>query len=438
MSIHHVVALAGLFLGLTTASSASSGPLPPSQDPWYTAPLGYENVEPGSVLRVRLAPESLTEVIGNASAAYNILYRTTDSLYKPTWAVTTLLVPELGPNSTAAKVFNQSALLSYQVPYDSADLDASPSYSIYQTNAVGLLGEGLGLGLFVSVPDYEGPLASFTSGVISGHATIDSVRAVLSLGLGLDVKSPRVALWGYSGGALASEWASELLEPYAPELSGTVLGAALGGLTPNVSSVLESIDGTSNAGLAPSAFLGLISQFPQQQQYFLSQLKTTGPRNEMGFLAARNFTVKEAAAAYAGQNIGDYFKNGDTIFKELISFNIVNRDGIMGYHGVPRIPLFLYKSVKDEISKISDTDALVEKYCQVGANIRYERNSVGTHAQEATSSLETAVQWLAAVLTGQYSSHYSTVGCTILNVTRESTGAVLKREDVPDTVFNLW
>ena len=72
----------------------------------------------------------MTRITGNSSATYNILYRTTDSQYKPTWAVTTLFVPKLGANSTAATLFNQSALLSYQIIYDSADLNASPSFAL--------------------------------------------------------------------------------------------------------------------------------------------------------------------------------------------------------------------------------------------------------------------------------------------------------------------
>jgi hypothetical protein len=111
----------------------------------------------------------------------------------------------------------------------------------------------LAKGWFVNVPDYEGPLASFTAGVMSGHATLDSVRATLSLREtlpGLDLpEDTRYAMWGYSGGALASEWAAELQVQYAPELNFS--GAALGGLTPNVTSVLMAINKSYAAGLAP-------------------------------------------------------------------------------------------------------------------------------------------------------------------------------------------
>ncbi|KAH6871198.1 secretory lipase-domain-containing protein [Thelonectria olida] len=415
MALRCVLAFASLCLAIAAGHTSnlhkyatSSGPLPPSEDSWYTAPAGYEKTEPGTVLRLRPALGNLTQITGNTSASYNILYRTTDSQYRPAWAVTTLFIPELGPNSTAQLMFNQSVLVSYQVPYDSADINASPSYSLYSTQAPHPIGASLGLGLFVSIPDFEGQLASFTAGVFSGHATIDSIRAVLSLGLGLNTTSPRVALWGYSGGALASG------VQYAPELSETIVGAALGGLTPNITSVLESISGADWAGLAPGSILGLSSQYPEVQEYLISQLKTSGPHNKTGFLAAEDMDVNETFLTYAGDNITDYFKNGMATFLDPKVQTIINRDGIMGYHGVPQVPIFAYKAIHDEISKVADTDILVERYCQVGANILYQRNSIGTHTEDFLYSLPAAAEWLAAVLTGSQ-------GCTTQNVTRNST-----------------
>lgn len=196
------------------------------------------------MLKIRPAPGNLTHITCNCSATYNVMYRTTDSRYKPTWAVTTIFVP-------VEPVTPVSALLSYQIPYDSAFVDASPSYAMYSGVSVDV-NASLAKGWFVSVPDYEGPLASFTAGVMSGHATLDSIRAIQELGeLGILnlTQDARYAMWGYSGGALASEWAAELQVQYAPELN--ISGAALGGLPPNVTSVLISINKGYAAGLAP-------------------------------------------------------------------------------------------------------------------------------------------------------------------------------------------
>jgi Secretory lipase len=214
---------------------------PPSQDSWYlNPPVGFEFTTPGTILRIRKAPGSLSATTANSSAAYNILYRTTDSRYEPTWAVATLFIPALGAPHSGRY------LLSYQIPYDNADVDGSPSYQMYTPNwTPTAISTALGRGWHVLTGDYEGPLASFTAGAMSGHAVLDGVQAVLSGGcastFGL-LPSVKYALWGYSGGALASEYATELQQDYAPELD--FVGAAMGGLTPNATSVRDTVEGT--------------------------------------------------------------------------------------------------------------------------------------------------------------------------------------------------
>ena len=106
--------------------SSSAKPLPPSQDPFYTAPKGFEKTAPGTILRIRHAPGNITTVVANSSAAYNIVYRTTDSNYKPSFAVTTLFVPFKNLTSNS-----KSSLLSIQIPYNSLWVDTSPSYAVY-------------------------------------------------------------------------------------------------------------------------------------------------------------------------------------------------------------------------------------------------------------------------------------------------------------------
>ena len=65
-------------------------------------------------------------------------------------------------------------------------------------------------GRMVSVPDFEGPLAAFGLCVRAGYAVLDSVRAVLSSEHVSDAAVARYALWGYSYGSAASEFAAEL------------------------------------------------------------------------------------------------------------------------------------------------------------------------------------------------------------------------------------
>ncbi|KAK0750914.1 secretory lipase-domain-containing protein [Schizothecium vesticola] len=398
--------------------TSSPYPLPPSLDPWYRAPdaVAWQPTPPGTVLKVRAAP-FLNRTIGNALTAYQILYRTTDSQHDPSWAVTTLLVPVWQARcSTTATHLCAHAVLSYQIPYDTCNVDASPSYGLNVVGEpYGEIRDALGLGWFVSVPDYEGPLASYAAGLQAGHATLDSVRAVMQVAgvFGLRMDVAKVALWGYSGGALASEWAAELAGQYAPKL--VIAGVALGGLTPNVTSVTDYINGGECAGLIPAGLLGIASQHPEAYWWILSRLK---PATAAKFLSVRYMTAAQSIAAFWGENIYDYFVGGWADLRAARVMKMMyNVDGYMGYHGVPRMPVFVYKAVNDELSKVDDTDALVDRFCKVGANILYHRNTAGGHNEELVNGRQRAFAWLSSVLDGSYDEVYSTMGCTVVNVT---------------------
>lgn len=415
-----------LLVGLTTILSLSSAlptliestqssPLPPSQDPFYTAPANYEAAKPGEILRIRTAPGNLTSIITNSSKAYNILYRTTDSHQHPSWAVTTLYAPITSTNiSPDPAAGSNKALLSYQIAYDTADVDSSPSYSFYTDPVLEDITASLGRGWWVNVPDYEGPLASFTAGAQSGHATLDSIRAVLSANLGLSPKS-RYAIWGYSGGALASGWAAELQGEYAPELK--FAGVALGGTPARTESVLGAVNGGVFAGLIPAAFLGLSTQHRALYELVHEKTKIEGVFNRTYFLAARDFSTNECLAVFAFQNITDYFIHGQVDLETPAVKQTFTSDGLMGYHRVPNAPMFVYQAVEDDVASAEETDILVERYCSRDANILYQRNSVGNHFGEVVNGRPRAVAWLSSVLDGSYESKYRSKGCTVQNVT---------------------
>jgi hypothetical protein len=160
----------------------------------------------------------------------------------------------------------------------------------------------LWFGFFLNIPDYKGHNASFAAGVMSGHATIDSVRAALSFGQNFNLSTNASAgLWEYSGGAFASEWAAELQVQYAPEVN--FIGTALGGLTPNITAVLLKIDGTDFAYLIPNAVIGLTSQYPNARAELKAKLNPTGPYNASTFLSV----LECGGLLFNGQNITNYF-----------------------------------------------------------------------------------------------------------------------------------
>lgn len=419
----HIVSL--WFTMCVAALSQHSHPVPPSRDPWYKAPADWESKPPGTILRSRKAPGNLSAIIGNASEAYNLLYRTTDSRFQPSWAVTTILVPS---SPTISKNDTLGNIVSYQIAYDSADVDASPSYAMYTADEDSRLtnfpsdniyiSELLSKGWYVNVPDYEGPLGSFGAGVMSGHATLDSVRAILSAQLAIGDGSFQYALWGYSGGGLASGWAAELCVQYAPELNFS--GVVLGGAATNFSSIFNAVDGTAAAGLLPAALVGLTSQFPDARNELIEHLNTDGPFNATSFLTTENLTFAEELAVFAGHKIEDYFVDGQFPLTLPRVAKAAYSNTYLGYNGVPPMPVFGYKAIEDRLAMVEVTDLLFERYCEVGANVLYERNTVGGHVAEIINGAPRSVNWLASIFEGTYNL---TSGCLFRNVTVNITSA---------------
>jgi hypothetical protein len=406
-----------LFVTLSFFMAASfayeSQPLPPSQDPFYRPPPGYELTPPGTILRLRTAAGNLTTVTGNCSVAYNILYRTTDSNYQPAWAVTTLFMP------TTLNSTNHTSLLSYQIPYNSASVDGSASYLLYGGGYPDI-GVALGQHWAVNVPDFEGPQASFGLGLSEGHAVLDSIRAVQSDPSSPLIKSQRhgirTALWGYSGGSIASLWALELQAGYSSDL--VLHGAAVGGLIVNITADIPHFDGSSYAGLVPSILLGFTSQSPTARAALISQLK---PCNASTFLSTLNMSFAQAFAAFEYQDISSYyFINGVDAALALPEIKyVLDNNGYSGYHGIPQVPMFVYKSIADELAPVEYTDELVQDvYCPVGVDIRYERNSVGGHLAEYYNGVGRARDFLTWVLDGIDEGEEVPVGsgCTVVNV----------------------
>ena len=78
-----------------------------------------------------------------------------------------------------------------------------------------------------------------------GYNTLDSLRAALkSPATGL-TSTTKIGLAGYSGGAIATEWAAQLAPTYAPEINSDIVGAAMGGVLVDPAHNLKYIEGSS-------------------------------------------------------------------------------------------------------------------------------------------------------------------------------------------------
>ncbi|KAG9858088.1 secretory lipase, partial [Aureobasidium melanogenum] len=376
----------------------------PSQDPFYVQPANISEYAPGGVIRMRQVSANISGLIagrqslGSLKALYQILYRTTDNLNDAVAAVTSVLVPENA---------NPNKLLAYQTAYDTANPDSVPSYAfqsganVTETSDIVFIIAALDQGVYVVSPDYEGLDGYYTEGIIAGHATLDSVRAAFNTAdvTGLST-SAKYAAWGYSGGSLASEWAAELQAQYAPELK--FQGFALGGLIPNITNVLLTINQGLFAGLAFSGITGLSRAYPEFNATLRSNLV---PSKAAEFFTIGDSSLANAASLGGFKNLFSYFTSGRAFLDDPIVQSVLSKSGFMGAHGIPQAPLFIYKAAADEISPAADTTKLVNKFCATNdVSIEYHIDLIGEHVTEAITGSASALAWILDRLDGKPAS----------------------------------
>ncbi|KAK4183252.1 lipase 2 [Podospora australis] len=373
---------------------------PPTLDPFYSPPLNWTSSTPGTVLRLR-SPAYPTINIKNCRSTIQILYRTSDSHNSPSFAVTTIFFP--------TSLSSSNNIVLYQVPTDSVSPDAQPSYLLQALEPYGEIRDLLARGYIISVPDYNGPLASYCAGAQAGHATLDSIRAAISSSsaLGVDEQKLRFAIWGYSGGGFAAGFALELLPTYAPDLLRKVVGAAVGGPAPNLTTVTQKMNKRDTTGLAVAALVGVTMQWPGAKKHLQSRLKKEGKYNATGFNAIKKMTGIESLAMYAHQDLYEYFVDGEKDVWDPVVQSVIDKDSVMGVRGAPppEIPVFLYKAAADEMSGVEESDHLVETYCSQGSRVLYHRNQIGGHNDELWSGRLRTMDFLAHVLNDRRSAN---------------------------------
>lgn len=347
---------------------------------------------------------SLTTAVGNKSVAYNVLYRPTDSRSLPSSAVTTLFIPA----SLYVSPSGSAALLSYQFAYNTANIDSSPSYSLHlgpsRANAdlsirsdISFLGGLLVQGWIANAPNFEGPYRRFGASVLSGHATLDSVRAVLNLARITGSADIITALWGYSGDSIATKAAAELHGKYAPELK--LSGVYLGG---QVDSAMANLSRVNQSPIAMSLVAGLVSlstQYLEEEEDLRSRLR---PETSSEFLSAQDTNSSEALRLFAIKDIYSYFIGEQADLETPVLQNMFKREAKRDGNSVPAAPMFIYKAIADVFCPIGPTDDFVKHLRDFGADITFERNTAGGHVAEIENRKSRAIQWPSSIFGGSY------------------------------------
>lgn len=288
-------------------------------------------------------------------------------------------------------------MLSYQCAIDAIALRCFPSYALRRgAKPIGafvqseylLVAAALAEGWAVSVPDHEGCHGMWGAPHEPGFRILDGVRAALHCQvLGLSPSAP-VALWGYSGGGLASAWAAEHSSDYAPELN--VVGAVLGSPVGDCGSVARHLNGTFFAGLAALMIAALTHVFPGAQRVVDEHASDEGKKllDEL-----HSMTTAQAVWRLRGTDIGSYVGMSADELWDLPEVRDVFDATKLG-QSIPRPPVLVVQAVHDRIISVDAIDRLVAYYQEAGAAVTYHRDRFCGHLLLHPLSAPMTLRWL--------------------------------------------
>ncbi|HWB65903.1 MAG TPA: lipase family protein [Mycobacteriales bacterium] len=371
------LAVAAIVAGCATIAagqpSAAAGHLPlPTKDPFYK----YAGVRPlrqlpvGTIIRRRSVAVSLGTNLATPVHAEQLLYRTRNQLGRPAVGVTTVLAP-LG-------TLLGTRLVGYLSFYDGLGAECDPSYTVrggYAGTAANeqqaeeedlLVTHYLALGLTVTMPDFEGPHQHWGAGQESGYRTLDAIRATERY-LGVP-RSTKVALSGYSGGAIAADWASELAPRYASGIN--LVGVAEGGIPVNFAHNLRYVDGSRDwSGTIPAVLVGLSRAFHLDRTKYLSAYGRRITRQ------VSDECIGSFLGGYPGLTISRLMKPRYRDVLRVPAFaRIIKRVTMGTAPGHPKAPLFMGVGDSDGrgdgVMLKSDVEALAREYCRQGTTVK--------------------------------------------------------------------
>lgn len=378
-------------------------PILPSEDPFYQPPPGYQHALPGTVLRSRDVELAYLGVIPQRVSATQLLYRTTDMNGTPEATVTTVLVPPDRELDQACPV------LSYQCAIDAVSSRCFPSYALRRhAKAAGalapleflLISAALAEGWAVSVPDHEGPRGIWGAPYEPGYCILDGVRAALSselLGLSASALggSTPVAMWGYSGGGLATAWAAEVCADYAPELD--IVGAVLGSPVGDLGHTFRRLNSSLFSGLPALVVAALAHIYPDLDRVIKEHTSDEG-RNMLCQL--ETMTTAGAVFRMAKKDMGDYL---DRPLADILAMPEVQHvfESIKLGSAAPTPPVLIIQAVHDYLIDVHDIDEVVDAYSNGGANVTYHRDTFSEHITLHPLSAPMALRWLQDRFTGR-------------------------------------
>ncbi len=402
----------------STGSSCSVAP-PPTTGPaatesfyQYTGSTSLCSIAPGTVLKTRTIAWNVASIPLPVTVV-QLLYRTTNAQGQADTDVTSVLLPPGGVTASRR-------LIGYGSYYDSLNPGDEPSvtfagaaYSsgtelttIETTDLVPLLLAGD----TVSVADTEGQAADFAAGPEYGYTTLDGVRAALNSTATNLSPSAKVALIGYSGGAIATSWAAQEAPSYAPDVESRLVGASMGGLLVDPDHNLHYIEGSSTwAGVMPMAIVGI------GRAYGISFSQYLSANGDAVVAAMQNDNINEAEDDYSGITWSDLAAAGYPEPEDVPPFVTIANRLILGRAGMPKVPEFIAQGTGgqqdgtdpsatygagDGVMVAGDVRSYAREVCASGDPVDFQQFTDLSHEETEVPWLAETLPWLTARFAG--------------------------------------
>jgi secretory lipase len=388
-----------LALAICVPLARAAVPPVPDHDPFYAVPDGIGDLPNGTVLASRQVT-AYSGPLKIPATAWQVKYKTLDEQDAPTADVTTVLAPNSPWTGKGAR-----PLVSYQVAEDGVGTKCSASYALAAGTQLGsqaltsnaaaetvLIRLAIGRGWAVSAPDYEGPHSAFLGANTEGRGVLDGVRAAVAFKpAGIAAEAP-IALWGYSGGALASALAAQAQRTYAPDLE--LAAIALGGVVPDVKASLEGFDRIGTGGGA--GIVGLIGLSRAHPDADLEQyLNAEGKR---AFAASQGDCLADALLKYPGRTSSSFASSPDAFDSPAVT-TLLRESSPLWLPGTPTAPVYDYHATQDELAPVGPDRELMARYCAAGVPVNHVELP-GEHLTEVALGAPGAMNYLADRVAG--------------------------------------
>lgn len=312
----------------------------PHDDPaFYEAPTDIDlaATAPGTVLRERELNYHVA-TLETPVRVTQLLYATTNVRGEIEENVTSVMHPPVPASGN---------VISYQSFYDSLNPADNPSRIIAGNQTLGGLMTTLESGFIapallsghaVVLSDIQGKDANFAAGPGYGTATLDSLRAATNSPAAPVGADSRIGLFGYSGGAIASNWAAILMPEYAPELEPRVVGVAQGGLFVNPGNNLTYAgEGPVWSGVVAMALVGLSRAYDVDFSRYLTEHGTRVLED------VRNLSIIEAFGRYPSMRWSEIIRPEFPTPQDAPEIMDLIREVNMGNAATPTVPMFIFQ-----------------------------------------------------------------------------------------------